>query len=93
MEILIPILAVTVGGLICAVGLAVASSVMAVKEDTRFTEIRACLPGANCGGCGFPGGSGYAAAVAAGKIAPERHESYARLYALSAQVNDWEKKK
>ena len=33
------------------------------------------------------------AAVAAGKIAPERHESYARLYALSAQVNDWEKKK
>ena len=49
MEILIPILAVTVIGLICAVGLAVASSVMAVKEDTRFTEIRACLPGANCG--------------------------------------------
>ena len=41
MEILIPILAVTVIGLICAVGLAVASSVMAVKEDTRFTEIRA----------------------------------------------------
>ena len=46
MEILIPILAVTVIGLICAVGLAVASSVMAVKEDTRFTEIRECLPGA-----------------------------------------------
>lgn len=55
MEILIPILAVTVIGLICAVGLAVASSVMAVKEDTRFTEIRACLPGANCGACGYTG--------------------------------------
>lgn len=38
-------------------------------------------------------GCAVLAAVAAGKIAPERHESYARLYALSAQVNDWEKKK
>ena len=63
MEILIPILAVTVVGLICAVGLAVASSVMAVKEDTRFTEIRACLPGANCGACGYTGCDGYAKAL------------------------------
>ena len=55
MEIWIPILAVTVIGLICAVGLAVASSVMAVKEDTRFTELRECLPGANCGACGYTG--------------------------------------
>ena len=63
MEILIPFLAVTVIGLICAVGLAVASSVMAVKEDTRFTEIRACLPGANCGACGYTGCDGYAKAL------------------------------
>lgn len=35
-EILIPILAVTIIGLICGVGLAVASHVMAVKEDERF---------------------------------------------------------
>ena len=63
MEILIPILAVTVIGLICAVGLAVASSVMAVKEDTRFTEIRECLPGANCGACGYTGCDGYAKAL------------------------------
>ena len=33
-------------------------------------------------------GCAVLAAVAAGKIAPERHESYARLYALSAQVNE-----
>ena len=52
------------------------------------------------GHCQFPDcahrkepGCAVLAAVAAGKIAPERHESYARLYALSAQVNDWEKKK
>lgn len=38
-------------------------------------------------------GCAILAAVEAGKIAPERHESYARLYALSAQVCDWEKKK
>ena len=63
MEILIPILAVTVIGLICAVGLAVASSVMAVKEDTRFTALRACLPGANCGACGYTGCDGYAHAL------------------------------
>ena len=48
-EILIPILAVTMIGLICGVGLAVASHVMAVKEDERFPAIRECLPGANCG--------------------------------------------
>ena len=63
MEILIPILAVTVIGLICGVGLAVASSVMAVKEDTRFKEIRECLPGANCGACGYTGCDGYAKAL------------------------------
>ncbi len=62
-EILIPILAVTIIGLICGVGLSVASSVMAVKEDERFPAIRDCLPGANCGACGFTGCDGYAKAL------------------------------
>ena len=62
-EILIPILAVTMIGLICGVGLAVASHVMAVKEDERFPAIRECLPGANCGACGFTGCDGYAKAL------------------------------
>ena len=62
-EILIPILAVTIIGLICGVGLAVASHVMAVKEDGRFPAIRECLPGANCGACGFTGCDGYAKAL------------------------------
>lgn len=31
-------------------------------------------------------------AVSCGEIHPSRHESYAKLYALSAQINDWEKK-
>ncbi|MCQ2420898.1 MAG: RnfABCDGE type electron transport complex subunit B [Clostridia bacterium] len=63
MEILIPILAVTIIGLICGVGLSVASSVMAVKEDERFPVIRDCLPGANCGACGYSGCDGYAKAL------------------------------
>ena len=62
-EILIPILAVTIIGLICGVGLAVASHVMAVKEDERFPAIRECLHGANCGAGGFTGGDGYAKAL------------------------------
>lgn len=37
-----------------------------VPVDEKVTKVREVLPGANCGGCGFPGCDGYAAAVAAG---------------------------
>ncbi|MDR1506582.1 MAG: RnfABCDGE type electron transport complex subunit B [Treponema sp.] len=37
-----------------------------VPEDPLKGKIRDVLPGANCGGCGFPGCDGYAAAVAEG---------------------------
>lgn len=50
-------------GLISAVMLAIASRVFAVKVDDRITAITAALPGANCGGCGYAGCSGYAAAI------------------------------
>lgn len=63
MSILIPILAVTIIGLICGVGLSVASHVMTVKEDERYPAVRGCLPGANCGACGFSGCDGYAHAI------------------------------
>ncbi len=49
--------------------LAYASKVFAVEKDPREEEIGGILPGANCGGCGYPGCSGYAAAVVKG-IAP-----------------------
>ena len=35
-----------------------------VEVDPTVQMIRDCLPGANCGGCGFPGCDGFAAAVA-----------------------------
>ncbi|MDR3303878.1 MAG: RnfABCDGE type electron transport complex subunit B [Treponema sp.] len=41
----------------------------AVAEDPLVGKIRAELPGANCGACGFPGCDGYAAAVAKGDTA------------------------
>lgn len=47
--------------------LAFAAKVFAVEKDPKEEAILGCLPGANCGGCGFPGCAGYAAAVASGK--------------------------
>lgn len=53
-------------GLIIGIVLAIASVKLAVKVDAREAAVRAVLPGANCGACGFPGCDGYAAAVASG---------------------------
>lgn len=62
-EIIFAVISITVIGIICAVMLAVASKIMAVKEDERFPVVRECLPGANCGACGFAGCDGYAHAL------------------------------
>ncbi len=43
--------------------LAVASVAFRVHQDERIGLIRAALPGANCGGCGYPGCDGYASGV------------------------------
>lgn len=50
-------------GLICALLLTVSSKFMEVKVDERIGKIRNCLPGANCGACGFAGCDGYAEAL------------------------------
>ncbi|OQX94793.1 hypothetical protein B6I21_08775 [candidate division KSB1 bacterium 4572_119] len=50
-------------GLLFGVGLAYASKKFAVEVDPKIEQILDELPGANCGGCGFPGCSGYAEAV------------------------------
>ena len=47
--------------------LAYASKIFHVEVDPKQEEVRACLAGANCGGCGYPGCDGYAAAVARGE--------------------------
>lgn len=52
--------------------LAFASRIFHVEVDPRQAAVRDCLAGANCGGCGYPGCDGYAAAVAAGEAPTDR---------------------
>jgi len=68
MSIIIPIIAVTVIGIVCGIMLVVASKFMSVPEDETFLAVRECLPGANCGACGYAGCDGYAHALADGEI-------------------------
>jgi Na+-translocating ferredoxin:NAD+ oxidoreductase RNF subunit RnfB len=51
--------------LILGIALGFFREFFAVEEDPLVGLVRAALPGANCGACGFPGCDGYAAAVAA----------------------------
>ena len=68
-EILIAI--AILGGLGIGFGavLAAASKVFYVETDPRLEKLNACLPGANCGGCGYAGCAGYAEAVLNGEAA------------------------
>ena len=63
MTIMTPVLIVAVIGLVCAGLLVVASKVFAVEVDERVTKVRECLPGANCGGCGYAGCDALAEAI------------------------------
>ena len=65
--IILAVISVSVIALLCGVLLVVAAKVMAVEEDPLFAPIRECLPGANCGACGYAGCDGYANALAAGE--------------------------
>ena len=51
-------------GLIAGVLLALASHFLRVEEDETVTALRACLPGVNCGACGYAGCDDYARALA-----------------------------
>ena len=57
------------GGLALLFGLVLAgaSKVFYVEVDPRLEKLNECLPGANCGGCGYPGCGGYAEAVLNGE--------------------------
>ena len=67
MEILIAIGILGGLGLIFGLALAVASKVFYVETDPRLDQLNECLPGANCGGCGYAGCGGYAEAVLKGE--------------------------
>ena len=74
-------------GIIFGLILAVAAKVFEVEVDPRLPEIQACLAGANCGGCGYPGCGGCAEAILAGKApvtacAPAGPENAAKIAAI-----------
>lgn len=62
--ILIAIVIVGVIGLVCAGILTIASKIFFVPVDETFANLRAELPGANCGACGYAGCDDYAQALA-----------------------------
>lgn len=60
--ILIAVLSLGAIALVIAVILYAASKKFAVYEDPRIAQVNEILPQANCGGCGYPGCSGFAGA-------------------------------
>ena len=66
LEILIPVVILFVISIICAVLLTLANRYFGVEENEKAVAIRDCLPGANCGACGYSGCDGYAKALAEG---------------------------
>lgn len=62
---------VLVGGIGLFIGLflGIAGMKFKVEVDEKEEAVLAALPGNNCGGCGFPGCSGLAAAIAKGEAA------------------------
>lgn len=65
--ILTAALAVGITGIVIAVLLEIAGEKFKVETDERETAVREALPGNNCGGCGYPGCDGLAAAIVKGE--------------------------
>jgi Na+-translocating ferredoxin:NAD+ oxidoreductase RNF subunit RnfB len=65
-NVLMALLVVAGVGLIAGVLLAVASRFFGIAEDETVKKVRECLPGANCGACGYAGCDEYAKAIADG---------------------------
>ena len=70
MNLLIPIAAMAVLGLIFGVGLAYALKLFGIEVDPTISMIIAKLPGSNCGACGKAGCSGFAEALKKGEAVP-----------------------
>ncbi len=66
MDILVAALILGAMGLAFGLVLTFCSKIFAVPSDPKRDAVRETLPGANCGGCGFPGCDGCADAIASG---------------------------
>lgn len=65
--VLTAMLIVGVTGLVIGLFLGIAGIRFHVEVDEKEAEVLNALPGNNCGGCGFPGCAGLAAAIAKGE--------------------------
>lgn len=54
-------------GIVIGILLGIAGEKFAVEVNEKEIQVRECLPGNNCGGCGFPGCDGLATAIANGE--------------------------
>ena len=59
-------------GLIFGALLAIIGRIFRVEEDPRKAAVRECLPGANCGGCGYAGCDAYAQEVVSGNASVDK---------------------
>jgi electron transport complex protein RnfB len=83
-------------GLLFGALLAFASKAFFVETDPRQAAIRELLPGANCGGCGYPGCDGYAEAIVAGDAkanlcgagGTEMVEKISEIMGVAAEVDE-----
>lgn len=66
-----PILFFFAIGAVIGLLLTAASKIFHVEVDETLSKLSEALPGANCGGCGYSGCSGYARALAAGEAPPD----------------------
>lgn len=67
MEVLYAALVLGGMGVVFGLLLTAASKIFAVPSNPQRDAVRELLPGANCGGCGYPGCDGCADAIASGK--------------------------
>jgi electron transport complex protein RnfB len=61
-----PVIIASVIALVLGIFIVITSKIFAIPVDERLENIKAILPGANCGACGFSGCEGYAQAMAEG---------------------------
>ncbi len=65
--IITAVIVIGVLGLVLGLFLGIAAKAFHVETDPREDKITGTLPGNNCGGCGYPGCSGLAAAIVKGQ--------------------------
>ena len=65
--IIVTTLVITIVGIVVGMGLVYTGKKFYVEVDEREAAVRECLPGNNCGACGYAGCDALAGAIAAGQ--------------------------